>query len=418
MAHGQGSSQGASDNDDVGEEPQNPEPLGNPGPQNPLTPVRPRSSATQHAQNAHHHGTSSPSSMSPFVPHYNNSDGYGSVGTPGSSPNLAGFAGHLHPRANRMPLGRSGMSSAPTMPMAPMDEEELPPLAGLHTASPYDRNSPVVPGQSSEVNSSPPIQLPQGRREQSAIEDQAAGASMSVQGLLNSSPVKQQPLPQAYQSHGNNGYGFQDSHSYNPNYAQGLAQGYGNGYSQNYTPSYGPAYSQGYNNAVQSYGQGYDSSPNGLPQIRTGNDGYQNYGQGFESSPQGYHNAGQGYNLGYDSSPQVHNNNVVSQGYDSSPQGNKDYYSAGHGNQGYNSSPSGHHQARAGNESFAAQIATRNATRSAHKAETYDNDHRGSSSNNGYQDGNNGYPNGNVPKEEEEQSAVYSSGAQQSPNGA
>ncbi|KAJ4419671.1 hypothetical protein N0V85_000917 [Neurospora sp. IMI 360204] len=384
--NGQGNGQGDSDGNDIDEEPQTPEPLGNAGPHIPMTPVRPRSLTTQRAKNTDHQ-EASPSSMSPFVPGYNNSDGYASLGSQASTPSYTRYAGHLHhPKPNRMPLGPSGMSTAPTMPMAPMDEEELPSLAGLHTASPYGHDSPDIPGQYSEVNSSPPMQMPQAMRHHSAIERQAASAGMSVQDLLNSSPAKQRPLPQAYQGSVNNGYGFQSGYNYHPSYVQGL--GYSNGYPQNYTSSYGSAYGQGYNNGVQSYNQGYDSSPQGH------NNGVQSYNQGYDSSPQGHNNGVQSYNQGYDSSPQGHNNGVQSY------------------NQGYDSSPTGLPRNRTDDESFATRTLSSNATRSAHEGETYNNEYHGSSNDNSYQ-------NSSIPNGDGEQSTVYSSrGPQKSMNRA
>ncbi|KAK1778227.1 hypothetical protein QBC45DRAFT_168757 [Copromyces sp. CBS 386.78] len=353
--HGNGETNEAGDSDfnrDMEQAPQPPETLGSARSQIPVTPVRPRNLGTKRTKDSDHQ-VASPSSMSPFVPGYNNnnnnnSDGFAGIGSQASTPSYTGYTGHLHqPRSDREPLGPSGMSTAPTMPMAPMDEVELPSLAGLHAVSPFGNDSPVTPGQYSEVNSSPPIQMPQPMRHQSAIERQAASAGMSVQDLLNSSPAKQHPLPQAYQGPVNNGYGFQSGYNYHPNYVQGLDQRYGNGYSQNYTSNYGSPYGQGYNNGVQNYNQGYDSSPQGL------NNGVQNYNQGFDSSPQESSNGAQNYNQGYDSSPQF---------------------------------PQGRNQ----DEPYATRALSSNATRSAHESEVHSDERHGHSSDNNYQ--NSGSP--------------------------
>lgn len=348
QSNGQVNAQGVSNCSDDGE-PQAPEPLGNAGPHGPMTPIRPRSLATERAPNTDRQ-MDTPSSMVPFAPGYNDSDVYGSIGSQASSPNFTQYASDLHHPKPKMPLGRTKMSTAPTMPMAPMapmDEEELSSLAGLPADSPFGNDSPVNPGQHSEINSSPPIHMPQAMRPQSAIERQAASAGMSVQDLLNSSPVKQQPLPQAYQGPVDNGYGFQSGYNYHPNYAQNLGQGYSNGYSQGYTANYAPSYDQGYNNAYQSNEQVYYSSP--LPQGRAGNDGYSNYYEGYDSSPgpRGPNNGAQNYNQGYDSSPNGPQNRV-------------------------------------GNESAAIQAPSSNATRSSHEAEPYNNEYRGYNNANGY----------------------------------
>nr|CAC18284.1 hypothetical protein [Neurospora crassa] len=372
-ANDQGNGPGDSDNNGINEESHIPQPLGNAGPPIPMTPARPRSLATQRAKNTDHQ-EDSPSSMSPFAPGYNNSDGYASIGNQASTPSYTGsrgYADHLgHPKPSRMSLDPSGSLAAPTMPMAPMDEEELPSLAGLRTASPYSHDSPVTPGQYSEVNSSPPMQMPQAMRHHSVIERQAASAGMSVQDLLNSSPAKQHPLPQAYQGSSHDGYSIQSGYNYYPGCVQDLAQGYDNSYSPNYTSNYGQPYVQGYNDDVHSYNQGYDSSP------------------------QGHNNGIQGYNQGYDSSPQGHNNGI--QGY----------------NQGYESSLSGHPPNRIDDASFPTRAVSSNATRSAHEGATYNNEYQGFNSDNSYQ-------NSSIPNGSGEQSAAYSRrGPQRSVNRA
>ncbi|KAK3403106.1 hypothetical protein B0T20DRAFT_17236 [Sordaria brevicollis] len=365
QSNGQLNAQSVSNGNDHGE-PQAPEPLNNAGSHGPMTPIRPRN-ATEKTRNTDRQ-VDTPWSMVPFAPGYNNSDGYGSIGSPASSPSFPGRAGHLHHSKPKVPLGRTKMSTAP---MAPMDEEELPSLASLQADSPLGNVSPSISGQHSEINSSPPIYMPQAMRPQSVIERQAASAGMSVQDLLNSSPAKQEPMPQAYHGPADNGYGFQGGYDYQPNYAQNLGQGYNNGYSQGYTSGYAPSYGQGYNNGYQSNGQVFYSSPG--PQNRPGNNGYPNWYQSYESSP----------------GPQGPNNGV--QNY----------------NQGYESSPNGA-QNRVDNESVAIQAPSNNATRSSHEAEPYNNEY------NGYNNAN-GYNNTNIPNGDEEELPAYSThGNQQS----
>lgn len=360
------------------------ETAGNARPQIPITPVRPRGLATKSTKDSDHK-LASPSSMSPFVPGYSNikSDGVAGIGSSqASSPSYPGYAGHLHhPKPDRKPLGPSAMSTAPTIPMAPMDEEELPALPALRIDSSYGNDNHGVPGQYAEVNSSPPIQMPQPVRQQSAIERQAASVGMSVQDLLNSSPAKQHPLPQAYQGSVDNDYGFQNgfqnNYNYQPSYMHGLDHGYGNSYSHNYTPNYGPAYGQGYNNGFQSYNQGYDSSPQGP------STGMQSYNQGFDSSPQGPNNGTQNFNQSYDSSPHVPSNGAqnYNQSYNTSSQGQNT--GVQNYNQGYNSSPQ-LPQVRNGHEQYPARASSSNATRSARESEAHNNEHHGLSSDNNY----------------------------------
>ena len=403
-ANGQGNSEANSEannsgvrdfNRDMAEAPQPSGTFANAGPQNPITPVRPRSLVNRRTKDSDHK-VASPSSMSPFVPSYNNnSDDFAGMGSSqASSPSYTGYAGQLrHLKPVRRPLGPSGMSTAPTVPMAPMDEEELPSLPGFQTASTYGNDSPVVPGQYAEVNSSPPIQMPQPLRQQSAIERQAASFGMSVQELLNSSPAKQHPLPQAYQGSADDDYGFQGGYNYPQNYVQGLGQGYGNGYSQNYASNYDSPYGQGYNSGFQDYNQGYSSSPHGF------NNAVQNYSQGFDSSPQAPNNGTQNYNQDFDSSPQGPSNGTqnYNQGFDSSTQGHNTGVQNYH--QGYDSRPK-LAQGRNQDDSYATMGLSSNTTRSAQESEVHSDEHHSLGSDNNYQ-------NSGSPTEDYKQLSAY-----------